>query len=793
MCTRRLILLFGALLTAGGLTPMAVGQTPAWWGNSQFTVSGTSPAVGGTANDYAAVNQGQLKNIAITSVNELNTDLAQFGGAGPALDAMELSLSSSTAHTSDFSVVNLGQLKALAKPFFDQLFSIGFSQTTGPLSSGTYPWANSVTPPNDYAIANIGQVKNLFDFDVTYSSEPGNPLPDWWQLEFVGHLGVNPWAQAGSNGQTYWMEYLDGTYPAQYYGGGAPVISIAGGNNQTGGAGAYLGEPLLVNVTDSYGNPLSNVPVVFTLLQSGSGGLSVNGLAMGSYQTAITDDTGDATVQFMQPDFGGITTQIDAIAGNAAPVTFTEYTSPVVGYWEFNDGGGTIASDSSGAGNTGALQGGANWGTGFDGSGGLALDGTDAYVSVAPSNSLNVIGGAFTFSAWVQLAPGVSLISATNVFDILSSYDSSGAYIEFALSGGSNSGIFFSASDGQSNYAISSSSSVAATLANQYWHFVAFTEDGNGNGALYVDGSEVASQSGFPTDIALLNVDTLWIGQNNTGPTFDGSMDNVQISVGALSGASILADYNVDSNGDGLPDWWEWQYFGTISLDPSADPTGNGLTILQDYQEGLNPTDYYSGQLPTLTIAAGATTLGEPAQITPQALQVEVTGSSGQPLTNAPVQAVVTSGSAQITIVSQRDPVTSGTLNLMTDDQGYVQFYVLQPPVPSAASAITVSAQSSGRTASVIFNTAALDTVVDPTLGNSGGTFSNAQTVTVTCATPTATIYYTLDGTVPTQGSSIVTSGSTVAISQTETLTVKAIATGMNPSDSINASFTIGD
>ena len=60
--------------------PAGLCQTgPTWWYNSVFTTTGTVPAVRGTANDYAAVNQGQVKNLAVTAVNELNVDLAQFG------------------------------------------------------------------------------------------------------------------------------------------------------------------------------------------------------------------------------------------------------------------------------------------------------------------------------------------------------------------------------------------------------------------------------------------------------------------------------------------------------------------------------------------------------------------------------------------------------------------------------------------------------------------------------------------------------------------------------------------
>ncbi len=54
---------------------------------------------------------------------------------------------------------------------------------------------------------------------------------------------------------------------------------------------------------------------------------------------------------------------------------------------------------------------------------------------------------------------------------------------------------------------------------------------------------------------------------------------------------------NADSDGDGIPDWWMIQYFGHISGQagdlslPQDDPNGTGMTTLQDYIAGTNPTD----------------------------------------------------------------------------------------------------------------------------------------------------------------------------------------------------------
>ena len=83
----------------------------------------------------------------------------------------------------------------------------------------------------------------------------------------------------------------------------------------------------------------------------------------------------------------------------------------------------------------------------------------------------------------------------------------------------------------------------------------------------------------------------------------------------------------------------------------------------------------------------------------------------------------------------------------------------------------------------------ATETCATPTFNPAAGTYTEAQSVTISCATTGATIYYTTDGNNPTTSSSVYSG----AISVSETTTIKAIAVkdGMDNSAVASATYTI--
>jgi len=297
-------------------------DAPAWWAERGVLKPGATP------DDYAAVNQGQVKHIAKQGYEEMKAKLPD--GAGPTLSAI---WETPAVSTDDYRAINLGQLKNVAKPFYDRLIEAGLASA--------YPWATSTTAADDYALANIGQAKNLFAFEipdpvvVDPNDTDGNGFLDTWEMAHFGHLGVTPNADPDGDGLTNLQEYQNGTdpnnsdtdgdglldgweitygtnalladadadpdsdgltnaqeyaagtapgqsdtdgdgvsdsaelntthtSPTDYYNGYTPTIVSVSGTGQEGPPGYFLPHPWVVKVTDASGAPLANAPVTFT-------------------------------------------------------------------------------------------------------------------------------------------------------------------------------------------------------------------------------------------------------------------------------------------------------------------------------------------------------------------------------------------------------------------------------------------------------------------------------------------------------------------------------------------------
>jgi len=166
-------------------TSLAAGQSPiphnkpdefpAWWFQRNVIVrtdlANLSPdyAHPGDYNvplDFAMLTQGQLKNFAVAAYDEfvirgagVSADMTALMQSWYTTDSNGVRHPVVTENTNNFAPVNLGQLKAVVKPFYDRF--IAMNKIPG------YPWTTMSTGADDYALANIGQAKFLFFFDLT--------------------------------------------------------------------------------------------------------------------------------------------------------------------------------------------------------------------------------------------------------------------------------------------------------------------------------------------------------------------------------------------------------------------------------------------------------------------------------------------------------------------------------------------------------------------------------------------------------------------------------------------------
>lgn len=65
------------------------------------------------------------------------------------------------------------------------------------------------------------------------------------------------------------------------------------------------------------------------------------------------------------------------------------------------------------------------------------------------------------------------------------------------------------------------------------------------------------------------------------------------ISVIGLTTLSVVGNVfaTEDTDGDGLPDWWELEYFGDLSQGADGDFDSDDYTNFEEYEAETDPTD----------------------------------------------------------------------------------------------------------------------------------------------------------------------------------------------------------
>lgn len=154
---------------------------PAWWNDPETRILEPNAP----ENNAGPVVLGQLKHVATQAKKHLDLKLPTNGGAGPVLDNLVLSFADNPA--TNLSPINLGQLKAVAKPFYDRLLEIGYDTKLNLIVHGypdtwtfNYPWGPSTPASLNYSPVTIGQLKLVFSFDLSDSDDDG--MLDYWEM-----------------------------------------------------------------------------------------------------------------------------------------------------------------------------------------------------------------------------------------------------------------------------------------------------------------------------------------------------------------------------------------------------------------------------------------------------------------------------------------------------------------------------------------------------------------------------------------------------------------------------------
>lgn len=168
--------------------------------------------------NHGVLNTGQLRWMSRQAGAELNAVLQ--GSEAPSFVHPQPDTVVLGANAEAFAPVNLGQLKAMAKPFYDSINALhsvhgpaflsdsldrsevpsanrstaSSSQSVPPLNyitGGVYPWSLSGPVPDNHAPALVGQLKAMFSInfaaDAVVAGEVPDGLPDLFELALIKH------------------------------------------------------------------------------------------------------------------------------------------------------------------------------------------------------------------------------------------------------------------------------------------------------------------------------------------------------------------------------------------------------------------------------------------------------------------------------------------------------------------------------------------------------------------------------------------------------------------------------
>jgi len=630
------------LVSAFFILPSALlqAQGPAWWYYRGLI------DVSQSANDYAPLQQGQLKWMAQCACAEMESLI----GAGTNVADMVSAFSS----TNEDCLVNVGQLKYVAGKFYDRLYELDLTNTFPANMPSHYPWGNS-SVTNDACIAKIGQAKYVFSFDSSRDTD-GDFLSDWWEKTH-GTDPNNP--DSDGDGYNDGIEMRWGSDPLSA--SSFPKFAISGNVSYTGPQTGTIHVVVATNADGSgiiqsqtLGQPsafaFTNVPAFRTYwikawrdsngnssndFWEAHGDPSANPVYLGGNVSAnitLTDSDSDSDgyfdwqeVQWGSDPFSASSFPNYTISGSVSysgPQTGTIYVALATN----EAGSGTVTYQTISQPGAFAFTNVPAWQTYWvkawrDSNGNSSKEYWEAQDSSSVNPIVNLSGNVANANItltdsdsdsdglpdWQELqlgtnpnnpdsdgdglSDGYEVANGLNPLSTDTDGDGYSDYQEVQWGSNANSASSFP------NYAISGSVSYDGPQIGTIHVILSTNSDGSG-----LVQSQTMSEPGTYTFNNVpawrtYNV-SAWrdSNENSSRDSWEAqgssSANPVYLSGNVGSVNVTLSDPDTDS--DSLPDWWEMKWFNTLAYGPSADPDDDGLTNLQEYQRDTNPNNQSS-------------------------------------------------------------------------------------------------------------------------------------------------------------------------------------------------------